>query len=707
MSNTTLTHWMQRTDYLLAIFVVTILTVLIIPIPFFLLDSLIAINLIVSLIILLTVMYVEKPVDFTVFPTLLLITTVFRLAINVASVRLILLYGKNFDGEIIKAFGEFVVGGNFVVGIIIFTIIIAVMFIVITKGAVRISEVAARFTLDSLPGKQMAIDADFNQGIIDRPEAIRRRKELRQEADFYGAMDGASKFVQGDVKVALLIIIVNMVGGLVAGTVVFEMSLKQSFNLFAMLTIGEGLVAQLPALMLATGTGIIVTRAVSDKSLGYEISSQIIVKPEAMMIAGGIIIAMALVPGFPWLILLITGILIFVFGFMMNRVKKKQTAEDSIEQQKQKKAKEPEPDEIEPIDPIGLEIGFNLIPFVDQERGDDLMDRIKKIRRTMAEELGLIVPRIRIRDNLKLKPSDYQIRIRGVEVGRGSLRVKKLLAIPSYDTKDEIEGEETIEPAYKMKAKWISKEDREKAESYGFSVVDPPTIVVTHLSEVIKSNSGDILGLQETQQLLDSLEKKYPALIEEIRKADISLSSIQKYLQALLRENVSIRNLVSILEAILDCYNKTPIFDDQVEFIRLRIAKQLSYQYTDEDGVLRCFILDPEIENILIKNLKMDATGTNYKSDLDPQTHQQIVNRTQEIISRYGIPQQFFVILCSQTVRFFFKKLCERQLSKLVVLSYNEIVPEIQVQQVALITMRDDENYNYHTNEETLNAEVN
>jgi len=677
---------MQRVDYLIAIGVVAVITMLIIPIPFWVLDFAIALNIVISLVILLTVMYVPRSADFSIFPTLLLITTIFRLAINVSSVRLILLYGPEFYGEIILAFGNFVVQGNFLVGIIIFMIIIAVMFMVITKGAVRISEVAARFTLDALPGKQIAIDADFNAGIIDQKEAIRRRKEIRQEADFYGAMDGASKYVQGDVRVMLIIILINMIGGLIAGMTVFGMTLEEAFRTFTILTIGEGLVGQLPALMLATATGIIVTRAVSENSMGVDLASQILIKPEVLIIGGIFLIFMSPIPGFPWFILLSIGALLLVFGIFLYRYTKTKTEEQT---------EEPEPEDVDlspetmvqmiNVEPLELEIGFNLIPFVDKEQGGDLLERIRLIRKTTALELGLLVPRIRIRDNMKLRPSDYSVKIRGVEMGRGSLRVKKLLAIPSANASEGLEGEDTVEPAFGTKAKWINEENRERAENEGYSVVDPPTIITTHLTEVIRRNAADILGLQETKQLVESVKAEFPTVYDETTRT-VKMLTIQKVFQSLLREQVSIRNLVTILETLVE-FEQTTNVDLLTNYVRQKLAKQISMQFADEEGVLHVFTLDRELESVMYESLQETEQG--YRSTLDPEITRQVIDKTGQAFAEKGTPIREMIVLCNTPVRTLYKHITLSTFPNLVVLAYQEVVPPVKVEYLGQISINE------------------
>lgn len=681
-------------DYAIAIGVVSVVLMLIIPLPMWMLDLLIALNLMISLVILLTVMFMKRAADMSVFPSLLLITTVFRLAINVSSTRLILLWGAEnggnmFDVKIIQAFGDYVVGGNYVVGIIIFLVIIALQFIVITKGSVRVAEVAARFTLDAMPGKQMSIDADLHAGIIDEREAIKRRQELRQEADFYGAMDGSSKFVQGDVRVGLLITFINIIGGLIVGTVLYDLPIGQAFAIFIMLTIGDGLVAQIPSLMLSTATGIIVTRAVSEDSLGQDMGRQLLLKPKAMLMTGVFLIALGILPGFPMLILWIIGALLIVAGYYM------QTREETIEGEREPSEKAEEPAhmpesvvDLITVEPLELEIGFNLVPFVDSEQGGDLLERVKLIRKSCALDLGLVVPPIRIRDNMKLKPSDYSIKIKGVEVGHGSLRVKKLLAIPGMEIHEEIEGEDTLEPAFGTPAKWIDETQRDRAESLGYNVVDCPSIIATHLTEIIKSNASEILGRQEVKQLVDNIKETYPAVVEEVFKV-VSLGQIQKVLQNLLREQISIRNMITILETIADYGGVVTNMDTLTEYVRSKLAKQISSQFADEQGKIHALVLDPQLESTLEESIQETDRGMVTTLDID--TLKNIEQKTIENLSVFRELGVIPVIVCSSRMRATFKRITERFAPGIIVISYDEVVPPVSLESKGVISIKEED----------------
>ena len=501
-------EWMQKSDLLMGIGVISVVMMLIIPLPTFLLDFLMAVSIMIGLLILMIVMFVQRSFDFSVFPSLLLVTTVFRLALNVSSTRLILLEGASFDGKIIRAFGNFVVGGNYVVGFIIFIILVAVQFIVITKGATRTAEVAARFTLDAMPGKQMSIDSDLSNGLMTESEAKIKREDIRKEADFYGSMDGASKFVQGDVKVSIVITLINVLGGFIVGMVQRGEPFDVALKTYTLLSIGDGLVSQIPSLLITTATGIIVTRAVSKGNLGDELSDQLSAQPKALYITAGALGASILIPGFPKvsLFILSTGLASLAYLLGQSRDEEKEQLESEA---KEAAVKDSRPESVLPliqVDPLEVEIGYNLIPLVDPDQGGTLLDRITNIRRRSALDMGLIVPPIRIRDNMELDPEMYSILIKGVEVGRGMLQVGKLMAMDSGDVMEKIEGVEFIEPVFNLSAIWIEPDSRDLGDSRGYTVVDCPTIVATHLTEIIKRHADEILGREEVQELIDNIK---------------------------------------------------------------------------------------------------------------------------------------------------------------------------------------------------------
>ncbi|GIW07811.1 MAG: flagellar biosynthesis protein FlhA [Dehalococcoidia bacterium] len=539
-----------NSDVMLAVAVVFIVGMLIIPLPDVLLDLLIIINIATALTILMVAMYTTQPLQFSVFPSILLVATLFRLGLNISATRLILLHGE--AGRVIEAFGSFVVGGNYVVGAVIFLILIIVQFVVITKGSERVAEVAARFTLDAMPGKQMAIDADLNAGLIDQDEARRRRREIEREADFYGAMDGASKFVKGDAIAAILIAIVNIVAGVIIGITQLGIPPLQALQRFSLLTIGDGLVSQIPALLISTATGIIVTRAASDANLGADVGAQLFSNPKALTIVASLLGALALVPGLPMISLGTIAVGLGGFAFLLNRNQRQQRALVAA-QEAAALAAPPAPESpvaLLAVDPMEVEIGYGLIGLVDAGERGNLLDRITAIRRQTALELGFIVPTIRIRDNLQLGPNTYVMKLRGVEIARGELLANHYLAMNSGLASEEIEGIEAREPAFGLPALWITSGQRERAEVLGYTVVDPASVLATHLTEVIRAHAADIFGRQDLQTLLTALKADYPAVVEDLIPGVLSMSEVHRVLQNLLRERVSIRDLVTILETL-------------------------------------------------------------------------------------------------------------------------------------------------------------
>ncbi len=674
-------QWMQKGDVMLGIGVIAVVSMLIIPMPTILLDFFMAISIMLGLLILLVVMYVPRSYDFSVFPSILLLSTVFRLALNVSSTRLILLEGAAFDGKIIRAFGQFVVGGNYVVGFIIFIILTAVQFIVITKGATRTAEVAARFTLDAMPGKQMSIDSDLSNGVITEEQAVARRKEIRKEADFFGAMDGASKFVQGDVKVGIIIAIVNLIAGFVIGMVVRGESFEVALRTYTLLSIGDGLVAQIPSLLVTTATGIIVTRAVSEEDLTGDIKNQLGSQPRALLITAAALGGAVLIPGFPKITMLVLAAGIGTLGYVLLQNKEDEEAKSRSEE-KEAALKEHKPESVLPlvqVDPLEVEIGYSLIPLVDPEQGGTLLDRITNIRKRSAIEMGLIVPPIRIRDNMELEPPEYSILIKGVELGNGRLEVGKLMAMDPGDVEEKIEGDEFIEPVFGLRAIWINADSRDLAERRGYTVVDCPTIIATHLTEIIKRHAAEILGRQEVQQLIDGLKNDYPAVIGElIGEKKMSLGEVQKVLQNLLRERVSIRNMVTILETLASYVNYTKDPGLLTEYVRGALSRQICKDYTDRNGEMWVITVDPEIENTIRVSIHDDPIEGKVLG-LDPETHTSIVSA---LIDAYGKARKSTpvpVFLVSPAIRSVVFTLLERELHDPVVLSYNEISPNVRV----------------------------
>jgi len=682
--------WTQRSDVLVAVGVVVVILMLLIPLPGVLLDVLMAVNLVISLLIILTVLYTRHALEFSVFPTLLLISTVFGLALNVSSTRLILSMGHNFNAHIVRAFATFVVGTRgiegYVIGIIIFIIIIAVQFIVITKGATRVAEVAARFTLDALPGKQMAIEAEYNSGLLTEEEATRRKNELQREADFYGSMDGASKFISGNVRVGILITVIQIVGGLIVGMTLHGEPWNVALDTYISLSIGDGLVTQLPALLISTATGIIVTRAISDSSFGKDITKQFSAQSRPYLIAAAFLLLLSFLPGFPWYVLIPLGGLIAALGFTLTRRK---IAEDEKSRTREvadrQKAAPAEMSPVVPLDPLSLEIGYGLIPLVDKEQGAELLDRITRIRRESALELGLVVPRIRIIDNMRLEPAEYSFKIRGVEVGRGRIKMGHYLAIqPGRPGVEEIPGEATRDPAFGLPAVWITEEDRERAERLGYTVVDPPSIVATHLTEIIKRSAADILGRQEVQAILDTLKTDYPAVTEEVRKV-LGIGEIQKVLQGLLSERVSVRNMVVILETLADYGGVTKDIGFLVEKVRQALGRQICLQYCDEKKTLRVLTIEPALEKKIIDSRLETARG--IVSGLDPAMHRKWITALANAVK--AVQEQGFheVVLCSEAARPLVKSGTAREIPHLAVLSSLEVAPDITVESLGEIRL--------------------
>jgi flagellar biosynthesis protein FlhA len=682
----------DQKDLFIALGVVAVVIMLVIPLPTVLLDTLMAMNLILSLLVLLIVLYTRKPTDFSVFPTVLLVITVFGLALNVSSTRLILTKGAAFNGRMILAFSSFVVGSGgpegLVVGFIIFVVIIAVQMVVITKGSVRIAEVAARFALDMLPGKQMAIEAEYNSGAITEEESLARKNEMTQEANFYGAMDGASKFISGNVKVGIFITVVNILGGIIAGMVFRGESLGTAVNTYIAFCIGDGLLSQFPALLVSTATGIIVTRSVSSGTFGEDIAGQFTRDERIYWIGAAVLLGFSLLPGFPWYVLIPLALFLGFFAFRLGRAKRKKasfqstTAKAAEAKKSRDEAAEMSP--VVPLDPLSLELGYGLIPLVDKDKGAELLERVQRIRRESALDLGLVIPRIRIIDNMRLEPSEYCFKIKGVDVGRGKIRMGYYLCINPGGVTEELSGEKTRDPAFGLPATWVGEDRRDEAERAGYTVVDPPSIIATHLTEIIKRHASEILGRQETQSILDTLKKDYPAVVDEAQKA-LSLGDIQKVFQALLRERVSIRNNVAILEALADFGPVTKDISFLTEKARQALARQLCLQYADDDRVLRVLTLDQGLEQKIIESRVETASG--LLSALDPPLQRAWIKALSRTVAAVQDQGWFPVILCSEQARCLVKSSSERELPDLVVLSVPEIVPDITVEAVGEIKL--------------------
>jgi flagellar biosynthesis protein FlhA len=686
-----LARLLNHKDIVLPVAVVAVIAMMIVPLPSAFLDLLLVTNLSAGLVILLVSMYTTEPLSFSVFPTLLLITTLFRLALNISASRLILLHG--FAGHVIEAFGSFVVGGSYIVGIVVFVILVVIQFVVITNGAGRVAEVGARFTLDAMPGKQMSIDADLNAGIITEAEARRRRSQIEQEADFYGAMDGASKFVKGDAIAGIVIILVNIIGGFVIGALQNGMSLVQALQTYTLLTVGDGLVSQIPALMISTATGIVVTRAASGNDLGADTLRQITANPKAMSIVAVVLFAFALVPGLPKLPFLFIGSIAGAAAYAATRSSRRAADAEAATATADaaaaaKEAAPTGPEAVTPLlqlDPMELEIGYGLIPLVDPEESGNLLDRITRIRRQMALDLGIVLPTVRVRDNLQLGPNQYVVKLRGVEVARGDLMINNYLAMNAGLADESIEGVPTNEPAFGLPALWISSSQKERAELLGYTVVDPPSVLTTHLTEVIKANAAAILSRQDVQTLINNLKNEYPVVVEELIPNVLQLGEVQKVLQNLLRERITIRDLVTILETLADHGRQTRDPDALTEFVRQRLARAISAQYKGMDGLVHVITLSPRVEQQLTEALKQTDQGTMVA--MEPAKAQHLLQRLaaeMEKVATLGHPP---VLLCSARLRLAVRRLTERVLSNLVVLSFNEIAPGVEVQSEGMVVV--------------------
>jgi flagellar biosynthesis protein FlhA len=672
----------KNSDLALAIGLVGILAVMVIPMPTFLIDLCLVLAIGGSVVLLLTAIYTVRALDFSIFPSVLLLTTLFRLSLNVATTRVILLNGPEKGtaaaGHVIESFGNFVVGGNYAVGIVIFIILVIINFIVITKGAGRVAEVAARFTLDAMPGKQMAIDADLNAGIINEQEAKRRRTEISQEADFYGAMDGASKFVRGDAIAGILIVVVNIVGGILVGTLQRGMPIGQAAEVFTLLTIGDGLVGQIPALIISTAAGMVVTRTTTGTNLGQEFSRQLLMHPKALGVAAGVLGVMGVVPGMPTIpFFLMAGGL----GALARQLKNKQVRDESDKKKKEEAEKlKPAAEKLEsllPVDLLELEVGYGLINIVDASQNGDLLERITNIRKQFALDMGIIVPPLRIRDNLELKPGDYQVLLKGVQIAQGSLMVGHLLAMDPGNVYNPIAGVPTKEPAFGLDAIWIPQRMKEEATMAGYTVVDLSTVIATHLTELIRINSAELLGRQELQTLLDSFKQTAPKVIEDLIPNLLPVGSVLKVAKNLLKEGVSIRDFRTILETLAD---NAPITKDPgilTEHVRAALGRSITKKLVGQDGQLTLLTLDRQIEETLAGSIIQTDQGPQLSAD--PDFVRRFVAQLNEQAQAVVAETSHAVVLCSPLIRAQVKQLVDRFIPNIVVLSHNEISPNVAV----------------------------
>lgn len=676
----------KNMDLVMAVTLMAILAVMLVPLPAFMLDFALTISITASILILLVALYTTKALDFSVFPSLLLITTLFRLALNVATTRLVLSEGhtgENAAGAIIHAFGSFVVGDNYVIGTVVFVILVVINFIVITKGSGRVAEVAARFTLDAMPGKQMSIDADLNAGLINEEQARKRRKEIEQEADFYGAMDGASKFVRGDAIAAIIITVVNIVGGLAIGVIQHGLDLSTAAQFYTKLTIGDGLVSQIPALIISTAAGIIVTRTGSEKDMGTEVVGQLFLNPRALYIGGAVMGALGLV-GLPMIPFFTVGGAMAGVGWMVNRFK-----EDGQEKERKHQdeiAAKPEKEKIEtllPLDLVELEVGYGLINIVESEQSGDLLERIVSIRKQFALDLGIIVPSIHIRDNLQLEPGEYRVMIKGNKVGGGTLRPEYLLAMDPGNTIGRVDGIPTKEPAFGLDALWIGKSQREEAEMAGYTVVDLSTVMATHITEIIRTHAHELLGRQEASVLVENFKKQYPKVVEELIPDPLPLGTVVRVLQNLLKEQVSIRDLLTIFETLADEASRTKDSELLTETVRRGLARGITGRYKNDEGRVAVMSLDPRLEELIANSLLQTEQGVQLV--MDPRlAHGMIEGIAQTIENHPEIAGQP-ILLTSPTARRHLFKLTHRFIPQLVVLSHNELTSDAQIAPVGTV----------------------
>jgi len=678
-----LTEITRSSSALLALGVIGILLVMMVPLPTVVLDILLSFSITISIIILLMSMYVLKPLDFSAFPSVLLTVTLLRLSLNVASTRLILLHGNEGTGaagQVIKAFGTFVVGGNYVVGMIVFSVLVLINFVVITKGATRIAEVAARFTLDAMPGKQMSIDADLNTGLISDTDARRRRREIENEANFYGAMDGASKFVRGDAIAGIIIVLVNIIGGLIIGVMQQGMPIADAARTYTLLTVGDGLVTQIPALIVSTAAGMLVTRTTASAELGEEMKKQLFTQPKAIALSAIMLFTFALIPGMPKVaFIIVAAFMSFLAYRLFQAEEKKNEAKEDIPEP----AAEISTNLLVPLDPLGLEVGYGLISLVDTSQGGELLHRIKTLRKQLAGEMGFIMPAVHIRDNLQLKPNEYSFLMKGAEIARGELVPDHGLAIVPEETGVKINGIPTREPAFGLPAIWIPEKDTENVQAKGIVVVDAATVVTTHITEIVKSHVDELLGRQEVQAIVDSLAASYPKIVEDLVPKVIPLGTLQKVLQRLLKERVSIRDMLMIIETLADYLPMTKNVDILTGYVRQTLARTITRQYQDRDRTIHVMMVSPEIEEVISRSIQ----HTEYESFVspDPGVVRKFIEGAHKLMGSFtakGLPP---IVLSSANTRIHLRKIMERFFPNIVVLAHNEITPDTNITSLGMV----------------------
>ncbi|NIA11661.1 MAG: flagellar biosynthesis protein FlhA [Nitrospiraceae bacterium] len=682
------TDLFKSNNTLMAIGVVAILLIMMVPLRPFILDILLSFNITFSLTILLVSMYVLKPLEFSVFPSILLVATLFRLSLNVASTRLILLHGNEglgAAGHVIRTFGHFVVGGNFVIGFIVFLVLVLINFIVITKGATRIAEVAARFTLDAMPGKQMSIDADLNAGLITDTDARIRRSEVEKEANFYGAMDGASKFVRGDAIAGIIITLINILGGLIIGVLQQGMPVLDAAHTYTLLTVGDGLVTQIPALIISTASGMLVTRSTASSNLSNEVEKQLFSQPNVIATASVMLLIFGLIPGMPKVAFWTISFVMAFFAYRISRPSAKdgEAKEEVLPEETTVESVEA----LLPIDLLELDIGYSLIPLVDAEQGGEILERVRGLRKQVAIEMGFVVPSIHIRDDLQLKPNEYVIKLKGVDVAKSQIILGHYLAITSGNEDVKPKGIETKEPAFGLPAVWIDEGEKESVQAKGFVVVDPATVISTHLAEIIKTHADELLDRQGVQSLLDNFAINHPKIVQELVPNVIPLGTLQKVLQNLLREQISIRDLLTILETLADYVPLTKNVDILVGYVRQALARAITKQYEDKDGNLTVVMVSPDIEDKITKSIQ----HTEYESflALDPDIIQNIVSSLQKFVKTFTDRGLEPILLSSPNTRIYLRKLLEKFFPHITVLSYNEVTNNTNIESLGMLVLKD------------------
>ncbi|ENH98222.1 flagellar biosynthesis protein FlhA [Gracilibacillus halophilus YIM-C55.5] len=676
---------MRARDFSVLLGVISIIVMLVIPLPGWLLSILILTNISLALIVILVSMNTTEALQFSVFPSLLLLLTLFRLGLNVSTTRSIL--AEADAGGVVQTFGTFVIGDNPLVGFVVFAILVIIQFLVITKGSERVSEVSARFTLDAMPGKQMSIDADLNAGMINEQQAKERREKIEDEADFYGAMDGASKFVKGDAIAGIVIVLINIIFGLIIGMAQGGMGFTEAMNTYMRLTVGDGLVSQIPALLISTATGIVVTRVASEGNLSADVSKQLLRYPTLLYVAGGTVFFLGFTPINPILTTIIALILIGS-GFFLSRrnTVEEEPTEEAVDESESEDMKAPENVVgLINMDPIEFEFGYGLIPLADSNQGGDLLDRIVMIRRQLAIELGVVIPVVRIRDNIQLNPNEYRLKVKGNQVAQGELLLDHYLAMSPGIEEDDLDGVHTTEPAFGLPAKWITEEAKDDAEMSGYTVVDPPSVVSTHITEIIKQHAHELLGRQETQQLIDHLKENYPILVEEVTPEPLAVGDVQKVLAKLLREKVSIKNLPVIFETLADFAKMTTDTDLLTEYVRQSLSSQITNDLMQNKDQLKVVTISGDVEKLVAEHVQQTEYGS-YLA-MDPDNQQRIIQSVSENVENMSLQEEQPILLCSPTIRMYIRQLLDRYFPQVVVLSYNEIEPTVEIQSIGVVNV--------------------